>query len=411
MPPRSVASKLASAPPSLPKGVRAAPRITVCGILSNLDSVGLAAVRRPTVSLTHARRRLYCRPDARLLPPGRPADTDADTLCVGLFEGDEAPAALDEALGGELGRLIESGEAKGAFKKTAIAASRGRDRRRARDRRGPRQARRVRRPSARASPRRSALGRARDAGAKRVAWAVPGGRRRRPRSRAALAEGALLAAYRFDRYKTSEQRRRRRQGPERARDRRPSEDLSARRSARPTSWPSTRTPRATCRTCRRTTSRPAKLAEHALRARGRDRGPRGRGLRPRRDRSSARWAACSSVAQGSHEEPRFIVLRYDGGGGGQLLALVGKAVTFDTGGISIKPSGEDAGDEDGHVGRVRGDRGDRRDRPARASRQPAERRARDREHALRSRDQAGRHHPRSRTARRSRSTTPTPRAG
>jgi leucyl aminopeptidase len=45
-----------------------------------------------------------------------------------------------------------------------------------------------------------------------------------------------------------------------------------------------------------------------------------------------------AVAQGSHQEPRFIVLRYEGGGPG--LALVGKAVTFDTGGISIKPSGK-----------------------------------------------------------------------
>src|SRR6187431_3732054 len=49
-----------------------------------------------------------------------PQSTDADTLCVGLFDGESAPAALDEALGGKLGRLVESGEAKGAFKKTAI---------------------------------------------------------------------------------------------------------------------------------------------------------------------------------------------------------------------------------------------------------------------------------------------------
>jgi leucyl aminopeptidase len=45
-----------------------------------------------------------------------------------------------------------------------------------------------------------------------------------------------------------------------------------------------------------------------------------------------------AVSQGSEEEPRLIVLRYEGGGGGPILALVGKGVTFDTGGISIKPS-------------------------------------------------------------------------
>jgi leucyl aminopeptidase len=44
-----------------------------------------------------------------------------------------------------------------------------------------------------------------------------------------------------------------------------------------------------------------------------------------------------AVARGSHQEPRLIVMRYDGGGEG-LLGIVGKAVTFDTGGISIKPS-------------------------------------------------------------------------
>jgi leucyl aminopeptidase len=46
-----------------------------------------------------------------------------------------------------------------------------------------------------------------------------------------------------------------------------------------------------------------------------------------------------AVSKGTHEEPRFIVLRYRGGAdGGETLALVGKAVTFDSGGISIKPA-------------------------------------------------------------------------
>jgi leucyl aminopeptidase len=47
-----------------------------------------------------------------------------------------------------------------------------------------------------------------------------------------------------------------------------------------------------------------------------------------------------SVARGSIEPPRFIVLRYRGGGAGEGydLALVGKGITFDSGGISIKPA-------------------------------------------------------------------------
>ena len=45
-----------------------------------------------------------------------------------------------------------------------------------------------------------------------------------------------------------------------------------------------------------------------------------------------------AVSQGTPEEPRLIVLRHAGGGTGPTLGLVGKGVTFDTGGISLKPS-------------------------------------------------------------------------
>jgi leucyl aminopeptidase len=48
--------------------------------------------------------------------------------------------------------------------------------------------------------------------------------------------------------------------------------------------------------------------------------------------------ALASVAQGPYAEPQLIVLRYRGGGDGPHLGFVGKAVTFDTGGISIKPA-------------------------------------------------------------------------
>ncbi|MBK5219692.1 MAG: leucyl aminopeptidase [Thermoleophilia bacterium] len=44
-----------------------------------------------------------------------------------------------------------------------------------------------------------------------------------------------------------------------------------------------------------------------------------------------------AVSQGGPVEPRLIVLRYAGGGEGPTLGLVGKGVTFDTGGISLKP--------------------------------------------------------------------------
>ena len=48
-----------------------------------------------------------------------------------------------------------------------------------------------------------------------------------------------------------------------------------------------------------------------------------------------------AVAQGSEEPLRFIVLRYDGAGKTAApVVLVGKGITFDTGGISIKPAAE-----------------------------------------------------------------------
>jgi len=48
-----------------------------------------------------------------------------------------------------------------------------------------------------------------------------------------------------------------------------------------------------------------------------------------------------AVAQGSEEPLRFIVLRYQGAAASQApVVLVGKGITFDSGGISIKPAGE-----------------------------------------------------------------------
>ena len=44
------------------------------------------------------------------------------------------------------------------------------------------------------------------------------------------------------------------------------------------------------------------------------------------------------VARGSEEEPRFIVLEHKGSGRTPPLCLIGKGVTFDSGGISIKPA-------------------------------------------------------------------------
>ncbi len=48
--------------------------------------------------------------------------------------------------------------------------------------------------------------------------------------------------------------------------------------------------------------------------------------------------ALLAVAQGSAQEPRFIVIEHRGAGDAAPLVLIGKGVTFDSGGISIKPA-------------------------------------------------------------------------
>lgn len=51
------------------------------------------------------------------------------------------------------------------------------------------------------------------------------------------------------------------------------------------------------------------------------------------------FKAILAVGMGSANEPRMIVMKYNGGGEGQpYFGLVGKGLTFDSGGISIKPA-------------------------------------------------------------------------
>lgn len=51
-----------------------------------------------------------------------------------------------------------------------------------------------------------------------------------------------------------------------------------------------------------------------------------------------KMGAILGVARGSKEEPCFIIMEYNGGGKEKPIVLIGKGVTFDTGGLSLKPS-------------------------------------------------------------------------
>ncbi|KAG4065360.1 hypothetical protein HA402_006722 [Bradysia odoriphaga] len=93
------------------------------------------------------------------------------------------------------------------------------------------------------------------------------------------------------------------------------------------------------------------------------------------------------VGQGSDRPPRFVKLDYSPADASRHIALVGKGITFDTGGLSLKPAASMVGMKTDRHGR-RGilARGAPRDRDDRAPRQGHRLVEHHRQHALRTRD-------------------------
>ena len=63
-----------------------------------------------------------------------------------------------------------------------------------------------------------------------------------------------------------------------------------------------------------------------------------------------KMGALEAVGKGSERKPRFVILKYNGKPGARPVVLVGKGITFDSGGISLKPAldmGEMKGDMTG----------------------------------------------------------------
>jgi leucyl aminopeptidase len=265
---------------------------------------------------------------------GAPQETSADTLIVGLFDNEGAPKALDDALSGSLGKLVESGEAKGSFKSTAvlhpngaIGAERvitvGLGKREDFDPERARIAAAV------------ALSRANGSGAKSVAWALPDGGDARPTA-VALVEGTMLADYRFDRYK-SQKSGEDENGKQRVEELEVVADADLEEPVAQTALiAEAQNDARDLQNLPSNDLTPTKLAEHAE-----QRASEIDGLVTEVHGPDAiaemKMGGLEAVAKGSDEEARLIVMRYDGGGSG-VLGIVGKAVTFDTGGISIKPA-------------------------------------------------------------------------
>ncbi len=169
-----------------------------------------------------------------------------------------------------------------------------------------------------------------------------------PELAAALAAGAALRTYRFDRYRTTEKAEDR---PKLARLAVFADDPAAANEA----WGTRRAVVEGARLARDLVSEPPNVltpAELAERCRGLEPlGLKVEVLGPR-EMTKLGFGALLGVAQGSANEPRMVIMHWLGASGGTAanngkgkraraarpLAFVGKGVTFDTGGISIKPA-------------------------------------------------------------------------
>ena len=246
-----------------------------------------------------------------------PLESGADTLVVGVFE-DEGIA--HDVEGDALTRLLDAGEARRSFKHVAVAHAAGRrwlvvglGAREAFD------AERARLAAA------AAHDRAQELGARRVCWELP--HHVDDAVAAGLVEGTVLAAYRFTRYKAGEG------GGLEALVISAHHDVSAVVEAAGIVAEAQNAARDLQNTPANDMT-PAALAERARALEGVQVEVHGPDFL-----AQQRMGAFAAVAQGAHADPALIVMRYDGAGArGPVLGLIGKAVTFDTGGISIKPA-------------------------------------------------------------------------
>jgi leucyl aminopeptidase len=253
-----------------------------------------------------------------------PLATDADTLVVGIFEGDRIAHDTPD---GALQALLDAGEARTAFKRLAVVHAEGR-------RwivvglgaRAEFDAERARIAAA------VAHGRARELGVGTLCWEVP--HHVSDQIVAGLVEGTMLHAYRFTRYKAPVSDN----GPGARRLL-----VSSHHDVADTVDAATVLTTAQNR-ARDLANTPANdLPPEAIAARARELAGEGHGITVTvMDEGEIREAgmgAFSAVAQGSGHGARLIALRYRGPGAqGPLVALVGKAITFDSGGLSLKPA-------------------------------------------------------------------------
>ena len=246
-------------------------------------------------------------------PPG----TGADTIVVGVFEGKGIPHDVDD---GALGALVESGEARSKFK--ALTHTHAAGRRWILIGLGARDefdAERARIAAA------TALERARELGAGTLCWELP---HKVPDAVAgALVEGTLLAAYRYTEFKSKP-----------GEDRAPAALVVSAHHDVAAAVEAGRAGAEAANRARDLANAPANaLTPEVLAARARELDGVQVEVLGRAEIEAEGMGAFAAVAQGADHEPQLICIRHEPAGAtGPLLGLVGKAVTFDSGGYSIK---------------------------------------------------------------------------
>jgi len=255
------------------------------------------------------------------------ASTDADTVAVGIFEGEEAPAGAPPPVQ----ELLSSGEARGSLKHLALTHTEGK--------RwllvgfGTRAEFTPERARVAAA---AAVSRARELSTAALCWAAPAGCE--PAVAGALVEGTMLGDYRFELHKTGDA-----QGAEKP-TRLESLAVSGAGDGLVEAVEQAAIVAAAVNSARDLQNRPGNdltptaLAEHA-KSLGAEIDGLSVQVEGRAGILARGMGSFGAVAQGTEQEPALITLRYEPQGANTpTLGLVGKAVTFDSGGISLKPS-------------------------------------------------------------------------
>jgi leucyl aminopeptidase len=255
------------------------------------------------------------------------AEVESDLLAVMLFEGEELPEPLAGAPGAE--------DAKGGYRKTALLHPERPSRALVvglgdRDEFEPERARVA---AALAAKQASSLQ------ASSLALAGPDSDEGKAVA-AAMVEGAILASYRFDRFKSKTE-----DDEEEAGNGKFLESISVvGDSELGKSVEAARVAAEAANRARELQDLPANvvtpsyLADRATTL-AKEHESLSSEVLGREEIAEKGMGGLVAVSQGTAEDPRLIVLRYRAEAGGETVGLVGKGVTFDTGGISIKPAG------------------------------------------------------------------------